>query len=523
MLALHLVFALPDHLDPLGWRALLRLPVELPIAALMLLACPARGWRLLRPAVAVALALIVLVKCAGIVTHAILDRPFHPLLDLHLVGAGFELLRSSVGPAGAMALAGATALGAVALAILLHRTIDALRPPERLRGRIAGAAAVWALLAAGVHLGALAERTPMMTTAATSAAVHEHLRTLRLGLADRARFRAELADDALARVDGRRLLARLRGIDVVFVFVESYGRSTLENPLYSPTVLPSLAAFEEAARTAGFGARSAWVTAPIRGGQSWLAHATLLSGLRIGDQRRWESLVLSERQTLVADFRRAGWRTLAVLPATRRPWPEGRFFGFDRIYTAGDLGYAGEPFQWITMPDQYTLSALQRLELDRRDRPAIMAIVALISSHAPWTPLPLLLDWDAVGDGAAFDAAARAGDAPEAVWSDGERIRAQYLRSIEYVLHTLRSWVAHHVREDSMLVILGDHQPVGFVAGEGASFDVPIHVLSRDSRILEVVDGWGWSRGMRPGPSAPAWPMETLRERFVDAFTERVP
>lgn len=523
LLALYLVFALPDHLDPIGWRALLRLPVELPIAVLVLLACPTRGWRLLRPTLAFALALVVLVKSAGIATHAILGRPFHPMLDLHLVGAGFELLASSVGLAAAVALAGATAFGALALAALLHRTIGWLRPSERMRGRLAVAAAVSALVVAGVHLGALAGRLPTMTTAATSEAVHDHLTALRLGLADRARFRAELADDAFAGVDSRRLLARLRGTDVVFLFVESYGRSTLENPLYAPTVLSSLATFEEAARAVGFGARSAWVRAPVRGGQSWLAHATLLSGLRIHDQRRWESLVTSRRQTLVGDFRRAGWRTLAVLPATRRSWPEGRFYGFDRIYAADDLGYAGEPFQWITMPDQYTLSALQRLELERRDRPAIMATVALISSHAPWTPLPLLLDWDAVGDGAAFDARARTGDAPEAVWRDGERIRAQYLRSIEYVLHTLRSWVLTYGREDSMLVIMGDHQPVGFVAGEGASYDVPIHVLSRDPRVLEVVDGWGWSRGMRPGASAPTWPMEAIRERFLHAFTERSP
>ena len=70
-----------------------------------------------------------------------------------------------------------------------------------------------------------------------------------------------------------------------------------------------------------------------------------------------------------------------------------------------------------------------------------------------------------------------------------------------------------------MFVILGDHQPVGFVAGEGASFDVPVHLVSREPEVLATIDGWRWSRGMRPDASAPVWPMEAMRERFLDAFT----
>jgi hypothetical protein len=179
---------------------------------------------------------------------------------------------------------------------------------------------------------------PALTTAATSESVAEHLLSIRHSRIDRARFGAELKDDTFANVPSDRLLARLRGVDVLFVFVESYGRSTLERQPYASTVQGTLADFEHHVKAAGFGVRSAWTTAPIHGGQSWLAHATLLSGLKIDDQRRYESLLVSERRTLVADFGRAGWRTLAVLPATRRPWPEGRFYGFDRVYAAKDLG-----------------------------------------------------------------------------------------------------------------------------------------------------------------------------------------
>lgn len=40
----------------------------------------------------------------------------------------------------------------------------------------------------------------------------------------------------------------------------------------------------------------------------------------------------------------------------------GNLFGYDQIYAADNLGYAGTPFYWVTMPDQYTLSAFQTRE-----------------------------------------------------------------------------------------------------------------------------------------------------------------
>lgn len=520
LLVLHLVFVLPDHADEAGRAALLRVPVELPIVILLLLAAPPRRWPQVRAAAAAALGLLVLLGLADLATQASLGRPFRPMLDLHLVGASFDLLATALGPVRAVALAAAATLAWIASVIALNRAIEALRPAGHLRARLAGIAAAAAILVGAAHASAVAGLTPAVTTAGVSQSLRGHLGAFRDGLADRARFRAELAGDAFAEVPADRLLARLRGIDVVFLFVESYGRSTLERQPYAPTVRGLLADFESAAQAAGFDARSAWVTAPIRGGQSWLAHATLLAGLRIGDQRRFESLIASDRQTLVGDFRRAGWRAIAVLPATDRPWPEGRFFGFDRIYAAKDLGYAGEPFNWVTMPDQYTLSALQRLELDRRDGPALMATVALISSHAPWTPLPPVLAWEDVGDGTVFTEA-REGDPPAVVWRDPERVRAQYLRSIAYVLRTVQSWVVAYGRDDALFVIVGDHQPAGIVSGDDTSFDVPIHLLSRDPRVIGVVAGWGWHRGMRPDADAPVWPMAAIRERLLDAFTPR--
>src|SRR5690606_37876873 len=132
--------------------------------------------------------------------------------------------------------------------------IGALRPPGRLRGRLTAAAATAAMLVGGARLSTSAGLTPALTTADASRVVLDQVRSLRHSLTDGARFRAELTDDAFAHVPSTRLLGRLRDIDVLFVFVESYGRSTLEKPLDDPIVQNALAEFEAAVGAAGFDA-----------------------------------------------------------------------------------------------------------------------------------------------------------------------------------------------------------------------------------------------------------------------------
>ena len=102
---------------------------------------------------------------------------------------------------------------------------------------------------------------------------------------------------------------------------------------------------------------------------------------------------MSERVTLNGLFNQAGWRTIAAMPGITNAWPEAKFFDYDKIYNAHNFGYEGKPFNWVTMPDQYVLSALQHKERERSNRKPIMAEIALVSSHAPWTPVANSYDW----------------------------------------------------------------------------------------------------------------------------------
>ena len=506
-------------------RRVFAFSVEIAVLLILLaLASPLRrgiGGLLVRWTAVLATTLVVTLKSAELVIRSSLGRPLNPLLDLDLAPSLLHLLSGTLGPWRAWLLmaAGMLALAAVfALSLLAVGVAQRALAQARLRMLTV---VVGALLLTAFGLGKTAPQ--LVAWRPVSAHASDMLRAhWQLGgeaLASQARFDAAMASDPFQGLPADALLARLAGIDVLLIYVESYGRSALEQPRYAATIQPRLEAFEQTLAARGLVAASGFLTSPTVGGQSWLAHGTIQSGLWLPSQRDYDALVRSDRLTLTRAFGKAGHRTLAVKPAITMPWPEGASMGYDRIYAAADLGYAGLPYNWVTMPDQYTLSALQRFERERASAP-LFAEVSLISSHAPWTPIPPVLeDWTAIGDGAVFSRWAQEGDPPEVVWRDPERVRHQYTLAIDYVLEALASYAAAFVDDRTLMIVVGDHQPAPIITGEGADRDVPIHVIARDPALLAPFRDWGLVDGMRPA-GAPLDRMDGLRDWILATFSQ---
>ncbi|WP_435208870.1 sulfatase-like hydrolase/transferase [Micromonospora sp. bgisy143] len=518
-LAVLLVYAVligPDRLGELTPGAFVRIPLEGLLIAALLLALPARPRRAVVAVLGPLLGLLAIVRLADLGFRTALDRPFDLVLDWLLLDDAFGFVRDSAGRAGALgAVVGVVLLvGAllVVVTVALRRLASLLVDHERTATRtVAALTVVWVVCAvAGVRL---VPGVPV-ADAGTTALVGAHAEQVDARLHDRSRFTAQIDADPFQDAPGEQLLTGLRGKDVVLAFVESYGRDAVEDPELAPQVNPVLDAGTARLRAAGYGSRSGFLTSPTFGGGSWLAHDTLLSGLWTDNEQRHRSLLASDRLTLNGAFRRAGWETVGVLPAATQPWPEKDFFSYDRYYDAEALGYRGPKFSYAPMPDQYTLSFFQRQVRADADRP-IMAEIPLISSHSPWTAVPRMIGWDAVGDGSIYhDQATAEDDDP----GDAGRARAGYRQAIAYSLSALISYVETYGDDDLVLVFLGDHQPAPVVTGEGASRDVPITIVARDPAVLDQVADWGWQDGLRPGPQAPVWPMDSFRDRFLTAF-----
>ncbi len=517
-LIIHLVLIGPNAPDGFTPAAALRLPPELPAILLLLAALPARasGARLLRAALVAGLVLITVLKLADIGTSIAFARPFNPAVDLFIAGAGVHLAISTLGlPLAVLVMGGALlALADLAAALWWASGLWLGLAP----GRITLAAAGLAVLAvAGEATGTL-PASPTIE-ARTTRLVADHIGTYAATRADLARFRAAAASDPYAGATG--LFDRLAGRDVFIVFIESYGRSSFDNPLYAQTHVATLRAAEPRLAEAGLAMRSGWLTSPVEGGQSWLAHSTLESGLTISNQTRYRALLASPRPTLYQLAAASGFRTAAVMPGITMAWPEGPQQGFATILAAADLGYRGKPFNFVTMPDQYTLAAFDRLIPRGPPAGALFVQIVLLSSHAPWVPVPQLIPWDAVGDGSVFDRWATSGDRPEIVWRDHDRVRDQYRQAIDYSLQVILSYAARLSARPPLMVILGDHQPAPFVAGI-ESRDVPVHLIGPPD-LVEDFDDWGWTQGLVPAADAPATPMSDFRDRFIRALSTTVP
>jgi len=308
-------------------------------------------------------------------------------------------------------------------------------------------------------------------------------------------------------------LNRLQGHDVYLVFFESYGTTVLDDPQFAAEIKPALGEFETTVEDAGYYLVSNRIDSPTFGGGSWLAHGTMASGLKL-DRFLYRLLLSSQRRTLPEYFAAAGYQSLNIMPGIKKPWPEGGFWGFDRVITGKDLGYEGPEFGWFDIPDQWTLK--KALEVtDGEPHPPQFTQIVLVSSHTPFAPVPPYVeDRNDVGPYKSI---------AQQEWTqiyrdpDWWHLEAPYLKSVRYDLKALAGWM-RQLKGQPLVIILGDHQPPGFVSGSEAPHTVPIHVLSRDEDLVLPFARLGYVAGAFPPSAGAVKGMESFLPDFLSLF-----
>jgi hypothetical protein len=519
------VAALPS--DPNGWSVygLASVPVELAVLVLALAWLPRLSrapW--LPHAVAIAAVIVIALKLADLAIQMSLGRWMNLYVDRSLWRPAAEL---AIGNFGAVATFLAALAAAAAFAAAYRATLWSVGMLQAVIGR--GRRTGFAIAASvAVAMFALQRVDPDIYGPArpvNAIAGHMVMDQVQMALAARAAegpFLGAAAEDPLAGLPNESLFQGLAGADVVLIFFESYGRNALSDPDLSTGTLEALGDAQRTFDANGFAAASGWLRSPTLGGQSWLAHASVASGLWIEDQNLYDLLLASlrddgARRPLPELFAAVGYETLVVAPAIVRDWPDAARFGFRRAYGAADLGYGGKPVGWVTMPDQFTLAAFDRIRRSVGPVP-VFAEIDLLSSHAPWPPMPpIVANWDAIGDGGVFNEFVEA--TASAVASDTERIRVAYGRSIDYVIRTLSSYAAHLPGDPALIIVVGDHPPSPIISAGLGGTDVPIHVFSRDPALIRPFAAWGFSPGLVPDAASPVHPMSDLRTFLALAFS----
>ncbi|WP_435797558.1 sulfatase [Streptomyces avermitilis] len=511
---------LPNKLADFRPSEFARIPVEALLGAAVLIALPRRPRLVAAVLGGLSLGVLTLLNLLDIGFNEFLGRGFNVVLDWSLLGDAQSYLKDSAGEAGA--------LGATVAAVVLVLVVPAVMACAVVR-----LSNLMARHTATTTRATLVLSTVWMTCASlslqvggvpiasehTAAVVRDRAARVKATIRDERGFAKEARADAFGNTPGSELVPDLRGKDIMFTFIESYGRSAVEDPIMSPGVDATLDAKTKELAKAGFHAKSGWLTSATYGGSSWLGHSTFLSGLWIDNQNRYRTVTAGDHLTLTSAFKKTGdWRTVGIMPGVQKGWPEAKFYGLDHLYDARHLGYQGPKFSWSTMPDQYTLAAFQRLEHGKKHDKPLMSEIILTSSHQPWAPIPKTIPQDQVGDGSVYDAIQKAGKKPADVFYNSTKVKQEYGKSIQYSVTSLIDYVVKYGNKNTVLVFLGDHQPMARVSGDQASRDVPVAIVAHDPKVLDKITDWGYSDGLRPAHDAPVWKMSAFRDRFLTAY-----
>jgi hypothetical protein len=312
-------------------------------------------------------------------------------------------------------------------------------------------------------------------------------------------------------------LDRLHGANVYVFFVESYGATVVNRPFYVAKSLQALRDVERRLDGNGFSSASGQLESATYGGMSWLAHATFLTGVRTDSQLQYDLLGVNRPSTMARFAHEAGYKTFLIQPNTNRQSRGPDFYDFDETLKFWNFDYVGPPFAWATMPDQYVLDFVrQRVLANQNQTGPFFATYVLVSSHAPWSRVPTMVqDWSRIQNGELYR------QLPfhhaNTNWPDFSNASEPYLTSILYDFQVLSDYITRFVSDDSLIIVLGDHQPVSELTDNSPSWAVPVHVISKNASFIQPFLGRGYVPGMVPGQNSA--PMESFLPDFLRDFS----
>ena len=452
-----------------------------------------------------------LLRIGDTVVPMYLNRPFNLYLDSAYLYGLYDLLKTSSREGNFLLQAAGTAIvtfGVCALSWLAWQWAAKALNNGRLRAAFLGASAP--LFGALLLCGGQPAKPPALVR------LGQEIRSVHRQSEQQQAFADRLEDLVRERSGGPASLNGLGGADVLLFIVESYGGVVFSQPHYRQAMESTMANLGRTLARHGFEAVSSSLVSPTYGGSSWLAHATLEFGVRVENDLEQTALLRSPLEPMAALFRKNGYRTVSVMPGTRFAFPQGAAFGYEQAYYAWHFGYQGRPFGWAPMPDQFVLDWVRRREGTAPARP-IFARYVLISSHASFSVQPpYIADWETIGDGSLYKA--REPVIYPIEWPDLSNAGEAYLRSLEYEFETIGNYLAQSVARDTLVIILGDHQPNLQLTGPGESWLVPVHVISRNARLLTPFRERGYTAGLFPDQPLPHAGMESFFPGFLQDF-----
>ena len=254
-----------------------------------------------------------------------------------------------------------------------------------------------------------------------------------------------------------------------------------------------------------------------------MSYTSALFGVLIDQQSEYDALKEKysemEYPNIGRYFSSQGYDYTWVVPISRR-LPEKReaidqrFYGAGRWITFDTLDYEGPLFGWgPSAPDQFTFGFIQEF-VSQQEQPTFIVYLTQ-NSHYPWTPLPPVMDdWRELENL----------DIEEGVLSEAQtkdlslgESRLNYLQAVGNTLDILGEFISSLEKENSVIVLIGDHQPPTISRREDG-FETMVHIISQDVDLLASFHEYGFMEGLVLENLEPTIRHEGLYSLFVRNF-----
>ena len=287
--------------------------------------------------------------------------------------------------------------------------------------------------------------------------------------------------------------------DIYLIFVESYGSVLYKRSHFTPTYTALLSELDTTLDEAGWQAATALSESPTWGGGSWLSYTSTILGMRIDNHPQYLELrnryQLGKYPSLGKSLQDQGYHFVWVSSLDENlsdlAWAKyTRFLGVDELIRNQQMEYVGPRYGWgPAPPDQWVLHwAHDHLQAET-EKPLLFFTITQ-NSHYPWAPHPeLVADWRTLN---------QPGEEPAPVdpeTLDLETRRSYYLNAVEYQLRMLTQFIQDVGDDNSIFVLIGDHQPPA-VSRRDDGWSTPVHIVSKNAAFVDSLGDYGFTPGL---------------------------
>lgn len=298
--------------------------------------------------------------------------------------------------------------------------------------------------------------------------------------------------------------------NILLIFIEAYGSVIGCVPGYDTAYFMHLKEIESTLSVEGWKSATTLSNSTILGGRSWLGFTSVIAGLKIDNHPAYEKLMnrFTEYPHLINILNRQGYYTYRL--NTMANFGEdfkkidsvaGNFFNLNSEWTKfNSIPYQGYRYDYFGgIPDQYALNYWNENVLNRNKQPYFLFFITL-NTHAPfYLPPPLLTNWK---------------DLDAIKTSPHEKVRAEsgkpierYAREVHYILSTMQQFILNKADTNSLIILVGDHQPAGMeymIKGKTDLYANPMHIITKDEKWIRLLADQGFQHGMVPKLERPS-------------------